>query len=565
MIQELRVKNLALIKSAEIEFEKGFHVLTGETGAGKSLLLGSLGLALGGKASAELIGKAGDSAAVELTFEVKDERIEKLLEELMLPIEDNQLILSRKITEGRSVCRVNGETLTAAKVKEISELLIDIHGQHEHQSLLKKSNHIKILDSYIGNEIEKVLKEISSVYVLYAEILNSLDAEDMDERAREREISLLEHEIRELESAALKPGEDEEAEIRFRKLQNVKRIAENVGTAMKYLGADAGYGQSMDAASLVGGALKEIRTSLEYDEELGDIDATLSDIEGLLNEVNRNLSVYADSLSFDAEEYMQLQERLDLINTLKLKYGNTIEEILKYYEMQQAKLMKYQDMDAYLEKLKGDLADKEQELERLCSEATEIRKKGAQKLSQHLEEVLAELNFNKTRFEVDFKRNDNYSRNGVDDVEFLISLNPGESLKPLKDVASGGELSRIMLALRSVGAKKDGIGTLVFDEIDAGISGRTATQVAKKLAQLSGERQVICITHLPQIAAYADKHYKIEKRSTEDDTTTVITTLSERESLEELTRLLGETSSALETAKELKIQAQEYRKEITRE
>lgn len=552
MLEELRVKNLALIKESELSFSKGLHILTGETGAGKSLLLGSVGLALGEKAGEKLVGHYGDQALSELVFSIDDEDVLKRLRELDIPeLEDGQLILQRKISLSRSSCRINGETFPAGVLKSIAELLVDIHGQHENQSLLKKSNHRLLLDGFAGEHLSTILSDISKEYKIYSELSKKLEESSFDDMKRERDISLLEHEINEITQAALREGEDDECETLYRRMSNARRIAESLGLAAKLTGGET--------QASIGRALRELTSAAGYDEGLDDLVSVLSDVDSLMSDFSRGIADYIQELDFDEADFVKCERRLDEINQLKSKYGKTIELINEYASEAEDRLLKLKNYDEYIEGLRADYDLSKQRLTELSDKATSIRKDYAKELCALMETNLSELNFLKAKFEVQITPTGSFGLSGADDVEFMVSLNPGEPLMPLKDVASGGELSRIMLALRTVGASRDGIGTLIFDEIDAGISGRTAALVAKKLAKLATTRQVICITHLPQIASYADHHYLIEKSSDDETTTTSIAELNDEESLKELTRLLGDTQSSMATAIELKKEAAHYK------
>lgn len=562
MLQELHVKNLALIEEALISFGKGFHVLTGETGAGKSLLLGSVSLALGSKAQPDLVRGDSEFALSEMIFSEDNSDIGDWLKEQDLPYEEGEdIILSRRLSGTRSTCRINGETVTAAKLREAGERLIDIHGQHDHQSLLKKSNHIKILDDYAGERVSELLKETAVLYKEYMKLQSELSECDNDESNRNRETALLEHELKEINEAQLKAGEDEELESRYSLMINSQRLMLNAGKGLELLNGQDGYGDN-GVKSLLGLAGRELSEALTYDERLSEIYEIVSSAEGMVSEAVSALIDYMDNLEFNEQDMYETEQRLNTINHLKDRYGKTIEEIMSYAQKLEAELLKYQNYEEYAEDIKRRLAEAEEKLDAVCRELSEERKKASQEFSDRLSEVLKDLNFVRSSFSVAIEDAGSFSKNGRDNVEFLISMNPGEDLKPLAAVASGGELSRIMLAIRSIAAARDGIGTLIFDEIDAGISGRTATQVAIRLAELSKSCQVICITHLPQIAAYADYHYRIEKHSDDDSTITTITELKEDEMLEELVRLLGDTASAFDTARELKIRAKEDKQKI---
>lgn len=551
MLNELHVKNLALIEEATLEFGRGLHVLTGETGAGKSLLLGSVGMALGERTGSDVIRHGTQSALAELIFTTSDS-LKATLNEADIPVEDDgTLILTRKLQDTRSTCKVNGETFPATKIKELASYLIDIHGQHDNQTLLKQSAHRSLLDNFAGKELNSVLLELKDAYQSYSECKKKLLTESVDEIKKQHDIELFQHEINEIDSAKLMIGEDEQLEEQFRLMNNSKRIIESVSVADNALNSG-----SIDS---IGRAIREIRSVSEYDSNLEGIESILTDIEELMSEATRSISDYISDMSFSEEDFARVQSRYDLVNTLKNRFGKTIEEVLEYAGIKRAELEKYINYDAYIESLNKELGTLENRLSELCEKASDIRRKAALLLENEMEKALLELNFEKACFKVSFKRTADYMLSGFDDVEFLISLNPGEEVKPLKNVASGGELSRIMLALRTIGADRDGIDTLIFDEIDAGISGRTADMVAKKLSKLSRTRQVICITHLPQIACYADMHYVIEKSSDSESTVTTITKLDEDKSIDELTRLLGDTQAARENAKELLDKALEFK------
>lgn len=534
MLKSLHVKNLALIRETETSFEDGLNILSGETGAGKSLIIGSLTLALGGRASASMISKGAEYALVELIFEVSDPMILSYLKELDIFPEDGEIIISRKIYDGRSVCRINGETVNATVLKNVAEYLIDIHGQHEHQSLLYEKNHLSMLDKYAKDELSDVLTDLKAAYKTYAEIKEKYESEIIDDKEKNRDISVLEHEVSQINAANLKLNEDEELEKRYQLLINSKKIIEGLGAVHGIFN-----GNGVDVSSMLSKALREMADIEQYDDTLNNFYKQLLDIEELINDFNRGVSGYIDDFSFDAAEFNEIEERLNLINRFKERYGNTIEEILEYATSAEEKLRKYSDYDAYIEKLKSDLEDSLAKLKSLCDKAHVIREKYANELSKEITKELMELNFDNPQFKVDMVCADKYSSKGSDSVRFLISLNAGEDLKPLSSVASGGELSRIMLALKCVCADF-GIDTMIFDEIDTGISGRTAGMVAKKLSKLSEDKQVICITHLPQIAAYADVHYLIEKSVNENVTSTNIKKLASRdERIDELSRILG--------------------------
>lgn len=552
MLESLHVKNLALIDEQEVFFSPGMNILTGETGAGKSIIIGSINLALGAKAGKDYIRTGTDYALVELVFSLNEQQCGKI-REMELPIEEDQtLILQRKIMAARSVCRVNGETISAGQLKNLSGYLLDMYGQHEHQSLLKPQAPRKMLDEYIGNEAEKIKTELREKLLDYRRWKEELEEQNTDEAVREREAKLLAFEIDEIEAAALNPEEDEQVEKKYRRLVNAKKMKEVVYAVH----ALTGYEEEGSAGPAIGHALRELKTLSAYDEESGPLIAQLTDIDDLLNDFNRAMAQYEDSLEFDEEEFAGLEERLNVLNHLKDKYGNTIEDVLKSQEEKQEALLKLENFEAYREELRKKIEIREKEVLRLCGKLSKLRKNAALPLTDKLKEALVDLNFLDVEFSVSITaREEDFSADGYDRVEFLISTNPGEVPKPLGQIASGGELSRIMLAFKTVFADKDETDTLVFDEIDTGISGRTAWKVSEKLGRLSGNHQIICITHLAQIASMADAHFLIEKGLKNDRTVTDIRELSEPESMKELARLLGSgelTQAVLENAREMK-------------
>lgn len=557
MLTHLHVKNLALICEAEIDFTEGLNILTGETGAGKSIVIGSVSLALGGRVAKDMVRPGADYGLAELVFLVNRKKQREKLLELGITPEDDTVIISRKILEGRSINKINGETVTLSQLKEAAALLIDIHGQHEHQSLLQKKKHLEILDEFAKEELEPVKEKLAAAYREWKDLKKTLSEAQMDEESRLREISLLEFETDEIEKAELTEGEDEELERRYRRMTNGRRLLEAAGNAY----ALTGYEEETGAGTAVGRAVRELQSVLSLeDEELSALASQLSDVDGLLNDFNRELSDYLTSLEFDEREFTETEERLNQLNYLKSRYGHTIGEILAYQQKQQERLAALQDYDRYLQELEERLCQAERELGELCERASEIRKRFAEVLCGKIREHLQDLNFLNVEFEMSFEELPEYTAQGRDSAEFLISTNPGEPLRPLMKIASGGELSRIMLAIKTVLADRDEIDAVIFDEIDVGISGRTAQKVSEKMMLIGRTRQVICITHLAQIAAMADSHYRIEKTVEDGGTRTQIRRLDERESVEELARILGGaeiTDAVLQNAGEMRTLAQE--------
>lgn len=555
MLQRLHVKNLALMEETEVEFDRGLNILTGETGAGKSLLIGSVSLALGAKFEKDMLRQGAESALVELVFCCPEEQVSAKLRAMELePEEDGTVIISRRMQPGRSVCKINGETVTARQVKELAEVLIDIHGQHEHQSLLHKRKHREILDAYCGEKRNGSAERVAQLYRHSRELTEQLDRERMDEAAKLREQSLAEFELGEITEAALTDGEDEELENDYRRMTNSRRITENLSESYHYTGTDDEEG----AGNALSRALRALRGVTMYDKRLEELEGQLAEVDALLADYNRDVAEYLSDCEFDEETFAHTEERLNTINRLKSKYGRTIPDILEYARRLQERLDQLANYDAYIERLETELEETQGKLREACAELTAVRREGAGQLSEELRNALLQLNFLSVDFSVEVRDGQTITADGWDDVEFMISTNPGESLKPLAQVASGGELSRVMLAIKTVLAGRDAIDTLIFDEIDAGISGRTAWKVSESLDTLGHAHQVLCITHLPQIAAMADAHFVIEKSSTDSHTITDIRRIDSEESLAELARLLGSdalTEAALENAREMRNQA----------
>lgn len=556
MLSYLHVKNLALIDEAEVEFGSGLNILTGETGAGKSILMGSVNLALGQKVSREMIRNPQKPALVELVFQVENPRCLEALQERDIAAEDGQIIISRKLTGNRSISRLNGEICTAAQIREISSLLLDIHGQHEHQSLLYPEHQLEILDAYGKEHIGDKKEKVKEAYHKWLILKKEWETYQLDEESRKREISFLEFEIQEIEEANLVPGEDEELEKRYKKISNSRKILEGLGAVQNCVGYDTGAGD------LVGRAVQEIVRVENCDEQLSQIGEMLSDVESLLNDVNREVSSYVADMSFSEEEFYEVDQRLNVLNHLKSKYGATMEEVLAYQKEKQKDLERLYHYEELKKKLEKQTQEAEQYLQQQCEILSEDRKKYAKELADSIRDGLKDLNFLDVIFEISFEKTRNFTREGFDKITFQISTNPGEPVRPLAKVVSGGELSRIMLVIKTILADKDETDTLIFDEIDTGISGRTAQKVSEKMAVIGRNHQVLCITHLPQIAAMADQHFEIVKIVENGETTTRIRPLSREASVQELARILGGariTEQTILSAEEMKDLAQKQK------
>ena len=558
MLVHLHVRNLALIEDIEVEFGPGLNILTGETGTGKSILLGSMQLILGGRSAKDMIRTGASNALVELLFQVENPRAEASLREFGVETSEGQVLLTRKLMDGRSINKINGETCTVAQMKAAASCLLDIHGQHEHQSLLYQDKQLEILDIYGKEEIFPAKEKVQTAYKKYRDCKKQLDELDIDEEQRNRERAFLEFEINEIESAQLVSGEDEELEKRYRKLNNGRKILETLQGVRDLTGYESGQG----AGESVGNAVREISRVIEYDTQLASMASALQEIDGLLNDFNRELASYVDDLNFDDEAFYETEKRLDTINGLKAKYGRTIEDIQEYCLKQKQKL---ENLDKYEERFheaEENLKKSREELETVSYKLSVIRQKYSQMLTDKITEGLKDLNFLDVQFQITFRRRKEYTAGGFDDIEYEISTNPGESLKPLGKIVSGGELSRIMLAIKAILADRDQIETLIFDEIDTGISGRTAQKVSEKMAVIGRCHQVLCITHLPQIAAMADTHFEIEKHQKDNETITEIHPLEGDDSVRELARLLGGaeiTQAVFDNAKEMKELAQVHK------
>ena len=550
MLLNLHVKNLAIIDEVEVDFSGQLNVLTGETGAGKSIILGSVDLALGGKVSRDLIRKGAEMALVELTFSVESPEQRRALEDLGITLEEDEVLISRKLMSKRSVSRINGESVTLGILKQVAGILIDIHGQNEQQSLLYRSRHMEILDRYARESLEDRKEQFAESYHCYRQLQEKLKEGQVPEEERLREISFLQYELDEIENAAVQAGEEERLEEEYQRLSHASAIAE--GLSETYHLTSAG---NVAASDLIGEGLRTLLKLSEYDEKVSEFSEQLSEIDSLLTDFNRDISGYMEDFIVDPQAQNEVEQRLNQIRMIKSKYGSTTEQIAEYAFGLREKLGRYQEYDKYREGLQEQIRQEEEKLQCLGTEISRIRRQCASVLEKEITQALIELNFLQVQFEIAIRPLEEYTPQGLDEVEFMLSTNPGEELRPIGSAASGGELSRIMLAVKAVLAEHDEISSLIFDEIDVGISGRTAQKVAEKMALIAKTHQVICISHLAQIAAMADTHYLIEKKNEQEHTTTDIYSLSEEETVQELARILGGakiTDAVLESAREMK-------------
>ena len=552
MLGSLYIKNIAVVESAEIEFEKGFNILTGETGAGKSIIIDSLNILKGERASKELIRSGEQKARVDGVFNVDAETQRILSDQFGVEAEDGQIIISREITsDGKNNIRINGMPATASLLKEVGEYLVNIHGQHDNTSLLAKRTHIKFLDNFAENEISNVHSEYKEVYDELKKKSHDLECMETDEQEKARRLDMLSFQIDEIEGASLTVGEDDELFEKKTFLENAGKIAEKTRSAYDLLFDGNDIQKSANDALWDGiGQLQEVA---EFDGELKKIHDELNDLAYEISDKMRPLRKYIDSLNFEPHELQEVEDRLDLIYNLKRKYGSTIELILKYAQDAAKESENIIRSDERAAELREEIEKLTEKRNLLGEKLTQIRSKFGKELSKQIENHLAELNMAKVRFAVEIKETD-YGTSGKDDVEFLICTNVGEDFKPLTKIASGGELSRIMLAMKSVLTLSEREKTLVFDEIDTGVSGGTAQKIGEKLRSISNENQVICITHLPQIAALAKNHYLIEKNVDNGRTHTTVKLLEGEERVREIARTLGGaevTEITLANAREL--------------
>ncbi len=527
MLLELNVKDIALVRKAQVAFGDGVNILTGETGTGKSVIIDSAMLALGAKARTDIIRQGAEYAYIELVFDVDAAQSAKLKSIGIEPDENGLLIVSRKIMPGKSLSRINDETVTAGVLKKAAELLLDVYGQNEYYTLKDKHKHLELLDEYAGERISGLLKETAQAYSAYREAFRETEHYQLDDKERARRTDLLSFELNEIDEAGLKLGEEEELSLRFKKLNNAKRILESVSLAEGIL-----------SECDTGRAAAELEHAMRYDEELKGAFDELMDAQSVLNSCIADLRAYADGLELDEAVLEETENRLDLIRRLELKYGQSIDEILQYREKIAAELEDMKQYELNKEAAELKLTKAEVKLGKSCEALSKQRRTEALNFSKAIEQELKDLGFEKPAISMEFKQR-TPSSDGYDDVCFKSALNPGEKEKPLAEVASGGELSRVMLAIKTILAETDDMPTLIFDEIDTGISGRTAQKVAEKLDVIGMKHQVICVSHLPQIAAMADTHFVISKAEEEGRNITSIAKLDKDGSVAELARLLG--------------------------
>ena len=541
MLIELEVSNFALIEDLRLEFSGGLNILSGETGAGKSIVIGALNLILGERAAIEQIRQGCDKARVEGIISLDPHlaaAVGSILDEAGIESND-ELILAREVfSSGRSVARVNGRAVPVSFLKELGRLLFDLHGQHQHQSLLRPEQHLGMLDAFSGDEVADLKKDLASLLEKQKKIKKELGELGEDSAERERKLDVYAFQHNEITAAAINPGEDDELARREKMLANAEKLCASAASIYSVLYG----GDERDEAEPVIDQLNRARSALE---EMAEVDPAMTALQELLDsaaaqveEAAHELRDYGERVEYDPAELAAIQERVNLINSLKRKYGGTVEAVLEFAAKTGEEMDRLKNSEAIAVELEREMGQLDRDIRSLAVKLREKRSKAAAKLEKALEECLVELALPDAVFKVDIRENEHYTAEGMDSIEFLFSANRGEEARSLARIISGGEVSRVMLAMKTILADQDLVPTLIFDEIDSGIGGATIQAVAEKLAQLSAKHQVMCVTHSPQIAAMADRHYRLYKKTEADRTLTLASMLQERERREELARML---------------------------
>ena len=535
MLQELSIKDFAIIDEIQISFQPKMTVLTGETGAGKSIIIDALGLLAGGRGSTEFIRKGEKKAVIQGLFTLpREANTYNILEEYGIDSEDGQIILQRDLYRGgRNICRINGMMVNLATLRKIGETLIDIHGQNEHQELMKPENHIDLLDEY-DKKTSELRNQYQVVYQNYRKLKLSMEKKEADEKAWAQRLDMLNFQVKEIEEAGLKINEEDELVEEKNKLDNFQAIHDALELSYQILS-----GEKIDVVGNLGNAMNELSDVSDLSENLQEINTKISDAFYSLEDAARDISDELDSMEWNGERLNEIEERLELIHQLKRKYGDTIEDILHYHSRIVKELREMENAEQNSEKQERQLSEALEKVKELAIKLSKQRKKSAKKLEKMIHEQLSALYMDKAVFEVKFLNNSKLYSKGIDKVEFYIQTNPGEEMGPLAKIASGGELSRIMLALKTIFSQKMGITSIIFDEVDTGVSGRVAQAIAEKISQISNNSQVLCITHLPQVAAIADNHYYISKSVNDGRTETSLEELDEKQKIREIARMLS--------------------------
>lgn len=535
MLQELSIKDFAIIDEIQISFQPKMTVLTGETGAGKSIIIDALGLLAGGRGSTEFIRKGEKKAVIQGLFTLpREANTYNILEEYGIDSEDGQIILQRDLYRGgRNICRINGMMVNLATLRKVGETLIDIHGQNEHQELMKPENHIDLLDEY-DKKTSELRNQYQVVYQNYRKLKLSMEKKEADEKAWAQRLDMLNFQVKEIEEAGLKINEEDELVEEKNKLDNFQAIHDALELSYQILS-----GEKIDVVGNLGNAMNELSDISDLSENLQEINTKISDAFYSLEDVARDISDELDSMEWNGERLNEIEERLELIHQLKRKYGDTIEDILHYHIRIVKELREMENAEQNSEKQERQLSEALEKVKELAIKLSKQRKKSAKKLEKMIHEQLSALYMDKAVFEVKFLNNSKLYSKGIDKVEFYIQTNPGEEMGPLAKIASGGELSRIMLALKTIFSQKMGVTSIIFDEVDTGVSGRVAQAIAEKISQISNNSQVLCITHLPQVAAIADNHYYISKSVNDGRTETSLEELDEKQKIREIARMLS--------------------------
>lgn len=535
MLQELSIKDFAIIDEIQISFQPKMTVLTGETGAGKSIIIDALGLLAGGRGSTEFIRKGEKKAVIQGLFTLpREANTYNILEEYGIDSEDGQIILQRDLYRGgRNICRINGMMVNLATLRKVGETLIDIHGQNEHQELMKPENHIDLLDEY-DKKTSQLRNQYQIVYQNYRKLKLSMEKKEADEKAWAQRLDMLNFQVKEIEEAGLKINEEDELVEEKNKLDNFQAIYDALELSYQILS-----GEKIDVVGNLGNAMNELSDVSDLSENLQEINTKISDAFYSLEDAARDISDELDSMEWNGERLNEIEERLELIHQLKRKYGDTIEDILHYHSRIEKELREMENAEQNSEKQERQLSEALEKVKELAIKLSKQRKKSAKKLEKMIHEQLSALYMDKAVFEVKFLNNSKLYSKGIDKVEFYIQTNPGEEMGPLAKIASGGELSRIMLALKTIFSQKMGVTSIIFDEVDTGVSGRVAQAIAEKISQISNNSQVLCITHLPQVAAIADNHYYISKSVNDGRTETSLKELDEKQKIREIARMLS--------------------------
>ena len=562
MLTNVHIERFAIVDYADIDFEKGLSVITGETGSGKSVILKAIDVCMGAKTSTDVIRTGEDNAIISLSFYVDDINVINELKQFDIPdLDEGQIIIQRKILPQRSQFKLNGVNVTAGQVRTIASYLYDMHGQRDTLSILNDANQAIIVDKFADDSFNLVLMKQKHTFKEYKEILSDLDSVSDDEQLRQREISLLEFEINEIEEADLSEEECEEIENEYKKMQNMENIMQSLSVSLNVLNKS-----EVNALDLINEASKEVNKAAGYDEELVKVSEIINNASEFIYEAKDSIESYISDNEFDYEKFEYLSERVNTYNHLKQKYGTSVSMILDLLQDKKEKLNKLVNSDAYIASLKEKLIVILSEMKDNCRFLREQRCSIANRLESLISDEMKGLNFKDVRFKISVESDEEaFTERGYDKIKFFIGLNPGEELKEMSSVASGGEMSRIMLAIKTVIADKDIIGTLIFDEIDTGISSKTAQCVAERLVRLSKSHQIICITHLPQIASMADNNYYVSKKVEDNKTKSEISLLDYDGQVNELARFLGGskiTDSVMSNAVEMKKMADQYKESL---